>query len=119
PNRQSPCRLNHTPGRGRARSPKGRRSPPPRGSAPTPEARSDETPLHGGLLGIGAALAIRRVWRRFGTQQLPAQDADPPPTVPGEPPPTGRGEDSPETKGEDLASLTSAELYRRAQAAAI
>jgi hypothetical protein len=73
----------------------------------------------GVLLGIGAALAIRRVWRRFGTQQLPAQDADPPPTVPGEPPPTGRGEDSPETKGDDLASLTSAELYRRAQAAAI
>jgi hypothetical protein len=68
--------------------------------------------LMGVLLGAGAAIAVRHVRRRIGRQQPPAERAAAPPS-------TARTKDAREIDPDDLASLSAAELYRRAQAAGI
>ena len=65
--------------------------------------------LMGLLLGAATAIALQHVRRRRGTEQSPPVRAVEP--TPSEP---ARATDL-----DELASLTSAELYRRAQAAAI
>jgi hypothetical protein len=67
----------------------------------------------GVLLGTAAAIAFQQVRRRRrSTQEAPA-------TRPPAPHPSAQHEDALDAEADDLESLTSAELYRRAQAAAI
>ena len=68
--------------------------------------------LMGVLLGAASAIAFQQLRRRMVTQELPGVGA-------AAAPPTASGRAAPVTEPDDLESLTSAELYRRAQAAGI